>query len=85
MAYIKRIKGDLFFNYANNKFRAFNDNTNTIFWANYNLMSYGFEISVDYHLLRMIFPLNTGVRVGYTNYSNSFFSELIFGINISQL
>ncbi|MGE0088981.1 MAG: hypothetical protein AB7S50_05830 [Bacteroidales bacterium] len=85
VAYIKRIKGDFFFNYANNRFRAIDDNTNSVFWTNYNLVSYGIEISVDYHLLRMIFPLNTGVRVGYTNYSNSIFSELIFGINISQL
>jgi hypothetical protein len=85
VAYVKRIKGDIFFNYANNKFRALDNNTNSVFWVTYNLMSYGLELSVDYHLLRMIFPLNTGLRVGYTDYSNSIFYELIFGLDISKL
>jgi len=83
--YVKRIKSNVFFNYANNKFRAKNNSTNTIYWANYNLVSYGIELSADYHLLRMIFPLNTGIRIGYTNFSNNVFSEVIFGIDISGM
>jgi hypothetical protein len=83
LLYINRIKGGLFYNYAQNKFKALNQNTNTVYWATYNLISVGFEVSADYHLLRMIFPLNTGVRMGYTNYPGKLFYELVFNIDIS--
>ena len=83
IAYIKRLKGDLYFNYAYNKFRAYDQETNSVYWAKYSLLSYGLEISVDYHLFRMIFPLNTGVRVGYTNLFDQVFYEAVFGIDIS--
>jgi len=81
--YLKRLRGNVFFNYANNKFRALNNNS--IYWANYNLVSYGVEILADYHLLRMIFPLSSGVRIGYENFSGQVFYEAVFGVDISGI
>lgn len=83
LLYIKRIKGDVFYNYAQNKFKAYNQQANVIYWATYDLVSCGLELSVDYHLLRMIFPLNTGIRLGYTNYPGKVFYEFIFNIDLS--
>ncbi len=40
------------------------------------------ELTADYHLLRMAFPLNSGIRVGFAPTENDFFVEFLFGIDL---
>jgi len=42
----------------------------------------GIEITADYHLLRTIFPLSTGLRIGYAPTESSFIFDVIFGIDL---
>ncbi|HAN18902.1 MAG: hypothetical protein A2X13_12100 [Bacteroidetes bacterium GWC2_33_15] len=82
LLYIKRFKGDLFFDYAFNSFQALNESENQIYWAKYNMSSFGAELTADFHLLRMIFPFNSGIRVGYTPFTSEFFYQAIFEIDL---
>ena len=43
--------------------------------------SYGAEILADMHLLRIIFPISAGVRLGYLPGRDKFFSELMFSLD----
>ena len=76
--YVKRFRGDFFIDYAYNSYR-------TVIWPNEHNFSFGCELTADYHLLRTIFPLNTGVRIGYTPTENNFIFELLFGIDLYSL
>ena len=76
--YLKRIKGDLFLDIAFNEYNYYNSIIGD--W----ISSAGGEFTIDYHLLRMMFPLNTGVRIGYSWSGNFIFAEMLFGINLYQ-
>jgi len=82
--YVKRIRGNIFADYARNSFRVVNASNTALIWNPENYMSFGLELSADYHLLRMMFPLNTGIRVGYIPTNNEPFAEMLFGISISD-
>ncbi len=82
LIYLKRFKGDLFIDYAYNTYRTVNQSQTAYIWPIDNNFSFGLEITADYHLLRTMFPLNTGVRVGYTSTEGNVFVEMIFGIDL---
>ena len=79
--YLKRIRGDVFCDYAYNSIKQFDINFDEFSWKNKNILSYGIELTADYHLLRTIFPLNSGIRVGYTPTEGEVFLNFVFGIN----
>jgi len=83
LIYIKRFRGNIFADYARNSFRILNNSNTALIWNPENHMSFGVELSADYHLLRMMFPLNTGLRVGYIPTYNKPFMEMLFGISIN--
>ncbi|HSH51606.1 MAG TPA: hypothetical protein VK982_07770, partial [Bacteroidales bacterium] len=80
--YIKRIRGALFGDFAINQYNIYTKNSSLPGTTKEEFYSFGIELSIDYHLLRTMFPLNTGVRVGYLPEYQSFFTELLFGINL---
>ena len=45
--------------------------------------SYGAEVLADMHLIRIIFPLTAGIRLGYMPDKEKFFSEFMFSMNTS--
>lgn len=82
LIYIKRLRGDLFFDYAYNSIKIRYVDSDQFIWWHQKISSIGTELSIDYHLLRTMFPLNTGVRFGYILSENKPFAELIFGIDL---
>ena len=80
--YIKRIRGDLFFDYAYSSYRRVNEARTAYIYPQSNTVSFGVELSFDYHLLRTIFPLNTGVRFGYVPTENAMVLDFLFGIDL---
>ncbi|MCD4832454.1 MAG: DUF2268 domain-containing protein [Bacteroidales bacterium] len=80
--YIKRFRGDLFVDYAYNTYRTVNEDRTRYIWPIDHNFSFGIELTADYHLLRTIFPLNTGVRVGFAPTEGSLILEMLFGIDL---
>ncbi len=80
--YIKRFKGNLYYDYAQNAIKVYYIDSDQFIWWRQNMYSVGGELSMDYHLLRTMFPLNTGVRFGYVLSESRAFVELIFGIDL---
>ncbi|MCK5029088.1 MAG: hypothetical protein KAR57_05600 [Bacteroidales bacterium] len=82
LLYLKRIRADIFLDYAFNSYRSTNQPQTAYNWPKENYVSFGMELTADYHLLRMMFPLNSGVRVGYAPTENEFFVEFLFGVDL---
>jgi len=80
--YVKRLRGDIFADYAYNTYKALNTEGSAFIWAVNHNFSFGIELTADYHLLRTIFPLSTGVRFGYAPTEENLFYEVIFGIDL---
>jgi hypothetical protein len=74
-AYIKRIKTNLFFDYALGK-----NSPN----KNY-MQSYGAELTADLHVLRLLLPTDMGARFIYRPDNNSVIVEFLFSVNLNSL
>lgn len=84
VVYLKRIKANLFYDLGINRYDYYMQSTNSIITKKENLQSFGAEITFDYHFLRTMFPLNSGVRIGYLPNRENIFYEFIFGIDLYQ-
>lgn len=73
LAYIKRIKSAFFYDYAHIA------NTG----RNRQIDSFGAELTGDMHLLRFIFPLDPGIRIGYKPGEKAWFAEPMFSVNLA--
>ena len=80
--YIKRLKANLFFDYAYSTYQTVNAERTAYIWPINNCVSFGVEVTFDYHLLRTMFPFNTGVRVGYAPTEGNMALDLIFAIDL---
>jgi len=72
LAYLKRFKANLFYDYA---------------WGNHrgsfaNYQSAGMELFMDMHVLRFLAPIELGYRLIYLPEKNDFKSEFLFSINV---
>ena len=74
LAYIKRIKLDCFFDFAQGQRKGLNE----------NFESTGIELTADTHFLRYSYPVDWGVRATYIPNTNLIYSELLFQINFYQ-
>ncbi|MCG8410003.1 MAG: hypothetical protein MI739_01825 [Bacteroidales bacterium] len=79
LIYIKRLRGRGFVDYALNSYRTRNG------WLNENIYSFGIELRGDYHLFRMLFPLTTGLRLGYRSIGSSPFVDILFNIDLKGM
>jgi len=80
--YVKRVRGALFGDFALNQYNYYTQNSSLPKTTKEYFSSFGIELSIDYHLLRTIFPFNTGVRIGYLPGNQSVFTELLWGIEL---
>jgi hypothetical protein len=80
LVYIKRIKANLFADYAKS-----GDIIVENALGNYDIfhyLSYGADINFDMHVLRNIAPLDLGLRSGYSPDSGSYFFQFLFSVNL---
>ncbi|MBE9466801.1 MAG: hypothetical protein IMY72_00610 [Bacteroidetes bacterium] len=68
LAYIKRIKMALFFDYAHGVFNS---------KSNY-YKSTGIELTSDFHIFRFLLPLEFGIGCYYKPETNTFFNKILF-------
>ena len=78
LLYLKRIRGNLFYDVALNSFKQENH------WVNQKLSSRGFDLTADFHFLRIIFPINAGVRLIYVPQLNQYSSQLLLSVDLSN-
>jgi hypothetical protein len=72
LAYLKRLKANLFYDYARGDHRG----------SFVNYQSAGMELFVDMHVLRFLAPIELGYRLIYLPEENEFKSEFLFSINV---
>jgi len=74
LVYLKRLKANLFYDGGIGKTHG----------ESQKLQSTGVEITSDLHVLRFIFPLDIGFRVGYRPIEKQYFSDFLFSVNLSN-
>lgn len=84
-AYIKRIKTNLFYDYAMNGYLYFNDVSGKHETASYYMRSFGAELTADMHILRLLLPVDTGARFAFRPDNNSLSVEFLFSVNLNSL
>ena len=72
LAYIKRVKMSLFFDYAKGRFNS---------KSNY-YKSTGIELTSDLHLFRILLPFEFGIGCYYKTETNTFFNKILFSMNL---
>ncbi len=75
LAYVKRIKANIFFDFAQGIRKTINKNSKSV----------GIELTVDTHFLRYFYPVEWGIRETYIPGGNFLNPELLFKINLDQL
>jgi len=75
VAFIKRIKTNLFFDYALGKYGQYN----------FYMRSYGAELSADLHVLRLLLPVDAGARFAFRPDNKSLAVEFLFSVNLNSL
>jgi hypothetical protein len=84
LLYVKRIKGNLFCDVAENKYKFQNARNGPIYWGTENLVSTGMDLMADFHLLRIIFPISAGVRIIYLPQSGQYLSQLLMSVDLTN-
>jgi len=80
VVYIKRIRATLFYDALYGfEIRELHSEGTQRYTGYYR--SYGAELNTDIHLLRIIFPFSTGIRLGYMVDKNKWFAEFLMIIN----
>lgn len=86
--YIKRIRGNLFFDYASasNIYYLINQSgslsVGTHNTGSQNFRSYGFELLSDFHLFRIPFPITAGVQAGWKDGDSTPDLKMIFSVDV---
>jgi len=81
--YVKRLRSDLFYDFANNQYKT-QTNPNKVFWNTENLSSMGVDLTADFHVFRVFFPINAGIRLAYLPNTESYISSFLFRIDLSN-
>jgi len=72
LVYFKRFKANLFFD----------GGTATGHQISQQLQSTGVELTSDMHVLRFVFPVDLGVRLGYQPLEKQYFVDFLFSVNL---
>jgi dipeptidyl peptidase IV (DPP IV)-like protein len=75
LLYLKRIEMSVFYDYAESDPKTYR----------YEYQSTGLEINTEMHILRLIAPVNLGMRTIYLPKDNTFKAEFLFAINFGAL
>jgi hypothetical protein len=76
--YVKRFRGNIFCDVANNRYQ------NNKVWLSEDLYSLGADLTSDFHLLRIIFPINAGIRMVYFPQTWGYTTSILFRVNLSN-
>jgi hypothetical protein len=81
LLYLKRIRGNLFIDYMKGieKFESEGVTTKPEY-----PLSQGLELYADYHILRFIFELSSGVRFVYFPHENIIGAQMLFTVNLNK-
>lgn len=82
LAYIKRIRGNFFYDVALSQFKY--RSNQQILWGNEQFSSVGFDLTADFHVLRIIFPINSGIRMIYIPELKRYTSQLLLSVDLSN-
>ncbi|HBL76977.1 MAG: hypothetical protein A2W90_19605 [Bacteroidetes bacterium GWF2_42_66] len=85
LAYIKRIKASLFYDYGNFQAPVFTDEGDYQYSVGRTMSSLGIELQSDVHVLRFFAPMEVGVRSTYRPDYQDMQFELLFSIDFSGL
>jgi hypothetical protein len=78
LLYIKRLQAGIFADYARNRYRTSIDSDYEV----HLMSSFGGSMTVDYHLFRLPYLINTGVRAAYVPETGIMKYEVLFNIDI---
>ena len=74
LVYVKRLKANIFY-----------DRGEAVTHGDIReLESAGLELSSDIHVLRFVFPIDLGLRIGYLPAEKQYFTDLLFSVNLSN-
>jgi hypothetical protein len=88
LLYLKRIRTDLFYDYANGPGNSFYQNSSTGLVPLYkntdmvSFRSFGFELLADFHVLRIPFMMSGGIQSAWKNFDESPTVRLLFNIDL---
>jgi hypothetical protein len=82
--YVKRLRANFFADYALNSYQYYNKTSKKVYWQTDNPTSTGLDITIDFHALRIMFPMSAGVRMIYFPQSETYTSQLLFSINFGN-
>jgi len=83
LAYVKRLRLNLFHDEANVSYKLTNRNNNITETNKYTPTSTGFELYADTHFFRFILPFSIGYRMGYRNMDKTIFHDFILSTSFS--
>jgi len=82
--YLKRIRGDLFFDHAKGTDNYYLEGTGISLDYRHNysetFQSYGFELMADFHILRLPFMISGGIQTSWKNNSDKPVTGVLFNI-----
>ena len=84
LLYAKRIRSNLFYDLAFENHSVVDLQTKKRFWQINQLSSLGIDLTADFHFLRIIFPINAGVRMIYAPELKQYTSQLLFNVDLSN-
>ncbi len=88
LLYIKRIRADLFYDYASGTDNYYfnvivnGESTNQFHQGNEKFSSFGVELMSDFHLFRIPFMISGGVRAAWKNFNQNPYFELLFNMDL---
>lgn len=85
LAYIKRIRASLFYDYGKYKSPVFSEDGDYVLSVDRNISSLGIELISDLHALRFFAPLQVGLRSIYRPTFQDMQFEFLFSIDFSGL
>lgn len=83
--YLKRIRTSLFYDFARAERNYYDTNGNIAGVYNINMSSIGADLIGDGHILRIIAPVSSGLRVSYLPSPGTFQFQFLFTINFDSI
>ncbi|MDP4207217.1 MAG: hypothetical protein Q8928_00250 [Bacteroidota bacterium] len=82
--YLKRLRGGLFYDVAQERRRSYNTTLKKYEWLSGTPQSIGGSLTADFHLFRIIFPINAGVQYMYFPNERAYSTSIIFRMDLSN-
>jgi hypothetical protein len=79
LLYLKRIRVNLFHDWSYGKSIVEATSSGSVKYTG-SYRSYGAEVLTDFHLMRILFPITGGIRMGYIPDKQRFFTEMIVNV-----